>query len=193
MCLIYHIVLEVQLVLMIHIPVGIKEGNWDIARLEEDNKIKRGVDVYYTDGCNPRNHLSPNVMPFVYNMMDILLYPSGGEGFGIPVLEAMASEVPIVFTNYSAHGELASNANAGIGISGTLVPEVRSGVRRMVPCIEEGIESILRLCNFPAERAVYGHNGREFACRHGIATVIQMWDELFTEAIAARNGVWRVS
>jgi glycosyltransferase involved in cell wall biosynthesis len=41
----------------------------------------------------------PGLMPHVYNASDVLAFPSLQEGFGFPLLEAMASGCPIVASN----------------------------------------------------------------------------------------------
>ena len=38
----------------------------------------------------------------LYNAADLFAYPSIYEGFGLPVLEAMASGVPVVTSNVSS-------------------------------------------------------------------------------------------
>jgi glycosyltransferase involved in cell wall biosynthesis len=45
-------------------------------------------------------------MAQLYNAMDILILPSGGEGFGLPILEANACGVPVIATNYTAMTEI---------------------------------------------------------------------------------------
>ncbi len=46
----------------------------------------------------------------IYNQAEIFLYPSLYEGFGLPVLEAMACAVPVVTSNVSSLPEVASDA-----------------------------------------------------------------------------------
>ena len=45
-------------------------------------------------------------MAELYNCMDVFVLPTGGEGFGIPTLEAMSCGVPVCVTNYTTAYEL---------------------------------------------------------------------------------------
>ncbi|MCK5177411.1 MAG: glycosyltransferase, partial [Candidatus Aenigmarchaeota archaeon] len=47
-----------------------------------------------------------SAMNEVYNAMDCFLLTTSGEGFGIPILEAMACGIPPVVTNYTTTNEL---------------------------------------------------------------------------------------
>ena len=50
-------------------------------------------------------------MAHLYNCMDVFVLPTGGEGFGIPTLEAMSCGVPICATNYTTSYELIKSDN----------------------------------------------------------------------------------
>ena len=49
-------------------------------------------------------------LPFWYNCAEAFLYPSVYEGFGLPILEAMACGCPVVTTNVSSLPEVAGDA-----------------------------------------------------------------------------------
>lgn len=53
-------------------------------------------------------------LPFLYNMAKIFVYPSFYEGFGLPVLEAMACGTPVITSNISSMPEF-------VGDSGLLI------------------------------------------------------------------------
>lgn len=50
--------------------------------------------------------LPPRAMAHFYSAFDVLLSPSAGEGFGIPVLEAQACGTPAIVTDFSAQIEV---------------------------------------------------------------------------------------
>jgi len=49
-------------------------------------------------------------MPAIYSLADLLAFPSLHEGFGVPVIEAMACGTPVVTSDSSALPEVAGNA-----------------------------------------------------------------------------------
>jgi glycosyltransferase involved in cell wall biosynthesis len=52
----------------------------------------------------------------VYNLMDVFILTTSGEGFGIPIIEAMSCGVPVLATDYTTTRELVINNKAGLGI-----------------------------------------------------------------------------
>lgn len=51
-----------------------------------------------------------DLLPSMYRSAKIVIYPSLHEGFGLPILEAMASGVPVVTSNRSSMAEVAGEA-----------------------------------------------------------------------------------
>ncbi len=49
-------------------------------------------------------------LPGIYNMADVFIYPSVYEGFGLPVLEAMACGTPVITSNVSSMPEIVGDA-----------------------------------------------------------------------------------
>jgi glycosyltransferase involved in cell wall biosynthesis len=55
-------------------------------------------------------YVSTMHLPVIYSMSRVFLYPSFSEGFGLPVLEAMACGVPVITSDNSSLKEVAGNA-----------------------------------------------------------------------------------
>ncbi|MCK5595101.1 glycosyltransferase family 4 protein [bacterium] len=49
-------------------------------------------------------------LPVLYRICDVFVFPSLYEGFGLPLVEAMASKVPVVTSNVSSMPEVVGNA-----------------------------------------------------------------------------------
>ncbi len=92
--------------------------------------------------------VGPEELPSVYRCAELLLFPSLDEGFGLPVLEAMASGLPVVASNRGALPEV-------VGKAGILVdPSDLAGAARQVE----------RLLAEPGLRRELRDAGRERAC-----------------------------
>lgn len=68
------------------------------------NKLGLNNQVIFTD------YVDEIDKPIIYNMAKLFVFPSLYEGFGIPVLEAMASSVPVITSNVSSLPEVAGDA-----------------------------------------------------------------------------------
>ena len=69
-------------------------------------------------------------LPRVYNLAEMAVYPSIYEGFGFPVLEAMASGTPVITSSVSSMPEITGDA-------GVLVPP------NDIPALAQAIERLL--------------------------------------------------
>jgi glycosyltransferase involved in cell wall biosynthesis len=61
-------------------------------------------------GVHLTSYLGDDVLPAVYGGAEAFVYPSVYEGFGLPLLEAMASGTPVVTSNVTALREVAGEA-----------------------------------------------------------------------------------
>lgn len=124
-----------------------------------------------------------NEMNNVYNLMDVFFLSTSGEGFGIPIIEAMSCEIPVVATSYTTTPELVEENKAGFGIklAGTEKTDMFDGqtlieydmktmnstltgsweVERAFCDIDDAAEKIEYLYNHTEEAKQMGTNGRK--------------------------------
>jgi len=69
-------------------------------------------------------------MPAVYTLAELLAFPSLHEGFGVPVLEAMACGTPVLTSTVSALPELAGDA--AVLVNPLCVEDIARGIARLL-------------------------------------------------------------
>ncbi len=79
-------------------------------------------------------------LPLWYGAADVFAYPARYEGFGLPVLEAMACGVPVVTSDVSSLPEVAGDA--GLLIDPSSVDDLAAAIRRVID--EPGLAGDLR-------------------------------------------------
>jgi glycosyltransferase involved in cell wall biosynthesis len=92
-------------------------------------------------------YISHDMLPLWYNAADIFVYPSLYEGFGLPLLEAMACGVPVIASDTTSLPE-------AVGPDGLLVPPEDVGA---------WADTMHRLLDHEDLRAALAERGRERA------------------------------
>ena len=78
------------------------------ARPGSDSKLERRArQLGVGDHIQLAGHVDARVLPALYQGASLFLYPTLYEGFGLPVVEAMASGVPVITSNTSSLKEIA--------------------------------------------------------------------------------------
>jgi glycosyltransferase involved in cell wall biosynthesis len=78
--------------------------------------------------------LSGDELDAVYRAADVFAYPSLYEGFGLPVVEAMARGVPTVASTTSSVPEVA--ADAAIGVNPRSVREIAQAIESLLSDVD---------------------------------------------------------
>jgi len=104
-------------------------------------------------------------VPSFLNSLDVFVFPTLGEGFGLPVCEAMACGVPVVASNVTTMPEL-------VGDAGLLVK----------PELEEMTEAIEKLVDNRQLRKRLGKKGveraREFTWKKAAEKTVEIYNEV---------------
>lgn len=164
----------------VYIHGAIVDCGWDLLDLQADFNLQGKVLV--NGALKIGVGVSEHTLNGVYNSFDIFTLPTRGEGFGLPILEAMSAGVPVVVTDYSAHPEWVTGR-------GELVPpavlesEPLTNIRRAVIDIDEYVESLLRLIDNPDLRTKYSKLGREQAESMDWKIICKQWEGLIDEVL----------
>lgn len=97
-------------------------------------------DSGFADQVQFTGYISYEDMVSVYRSAAVFVYPSLYEGFGLPVLEAMACGCPVVCSNTTSVPEVAGDA--AILVNPESVSEIAEGIRRVLT--EPGLAESLR-------------------------------------------------
>lgn len=137
-------------------------GNWKLILAGSPNgyraaEILRRIDASRArDRITVAGYVTREQLETLYSRASIFAFPSLDEGFGIPVLEAMAHGVPVLTSNCSALAEVA--ADAALQVDPCDAGAIAAGLARLIS--DEELRKELasrgrrRAAEFPWKRAV---------------------------------------
>ncbi|MBM3210397.1 glycosyltransferase family 4 protein, partial [Candidatus Saccharibacteria bacterium] len=99
-------------------------GGWKMEQIqaEIDDAIKSGLKVQILQG-----RVSDEDLPAIYSGASMMGYVSHYEGFGMPIVEAMACGVPVITSNTSVMPEVAGDA--GVLIDPASVDSITEAIK----------------------------------------------------------------
>ncbi len=123
------------------------------------------------------------MMSLLYNVADIYVSTHGGEGFGLPAAEAMATEVPGVMTDCTTTPELYQDENGEWvrGFGAKISQEARDhNVMRPFVDINDFVDKINILLDDESLRKDMGKKGRAWVQKKcSIPVITRKWKRLF--------------
>ena len=120
---------------------------------------------------------SPEQMAAVYTAFDVLLAPSHGEGFCVPLIEAQACGTPVIASDFSAQPEL---IGAGWPVIGQLEWDAPQKSSYIVPYVVDIMEKLEFA--YVADRKAMAVPAMEFAARYDADRVFnECWTPFIRE------------
>ncbi len=103
-------------------------------------------------------------MSKVYSAMDCLLAPAQNEGFGVPLIEAQACEVPVIATDFTAMRDLVIDGETGykIKVAYKRFSPLLSYVA--IPSVDDLYDQMEKV--YATDREAMGKKGREFIVKN---------------------------
>lgn len=120
-----------------------------------------GDDVLFT------GLVGTDILPALYRAATLVVYPSLYEGFGLPILEAMASGTPVISSGQSSMPEVAGDA----------------AVLVHPQSVEEMAEAVIRVLRDPRLREELARRGLERARRFRWERTAQLTVEAYEQAL----------
>jgi glycosyltransferase involved in cell wall biosynthesis len=74
----------------------------EIKKIITDHRLENEVII--------TGYVDNDDLPVIYNQAEIFLFPTLYEGFGLPILESMASGVPVITSNFEPHTEVGGDS-----------------------------------------------------------------------------------
>ncbi len=108
---------------------------FDLARAGQDLKLvfvglPKYIDIKETRNVRIAGQIPLDDLPVFYSGSEALVYPSFYEGYGLPILEAMACGTPVVTSNVSSMPEVAGDA--AILVDPMDVNSIAEGITRAI-------------------------------------------------------------
>lgn len=99
--------------------------------------------VRFTDPYQQQIGFPPARLAELYSTFDVLLAPSYGEGFGIPVIEAQACGVPVIVNDFTAQPEL---VGAGWTVTGQRWYDAVQRTWFQIPNVDDIVDRLKTAC-----------------------------------------------
>eukprot|EP01060_Flectonema_neradi_P008842 TRINITY_DN16326_c0_g1_i1.p1 TRINITY_DN16326_c0_g1~~TRINITY_DN16326_c0_g1_i1.p1 ORF type:complete len:729 (+),score=106.89 TRINITY_DN16326_c0_g1_i1:76-2262(+) len=145
-----------------------------------EKRIRHKIDEFAKKNGHDPSHLPEIIivpeeigmskMPGVYKAANCFLMPTKGEGWGLPIHEAMSMGLPVIATNWSGITEFATNStsllipiNGTEPVSGSGFPK---GSKWAVPSLPEFKRLMRWVFSNPKEAAKLGTRAREHIVAH---------------------------
>lgn len=143
----------------------------ELALAGPDRDVFASADVPRVEGVRPLGFVSEEVLAWLYRNAAAFVFPTLYEGFGMPILEAMAAGTPVVTADRGAMAEVAGDAAA-------LVDPRRP---------EDVADAIERVLDDPAYRARLVETGRARAETFTWDRTARLTADVYREAAEATD------
>ena len=178
-------------------PLYIHDANHDYFFLEQIEV--RGIDMNViitppADRAKKKYSFTEGIpdqdLSILYNCFDVHVLPTGGEGFGIPIVEAMACGLPSIITDYTTTREflvldddevpVPKEKMRGIAVPPKTLYMERCGVRKAWIDVRKLAQAMQTYWKSEELRKQHGDNARQWAVDHYDWKVVnKMWVDLF--------------
>lgn len=161
------------------------DAGWDIPALLDQYGI--ADKTVMPEGITAFSGVGEQELCDLYNCLDIFALPTLGEGFCLPILEAMSCGVPVAATECSSVTELVQGRGELIR-SQESITTGRFNVEYPVPDVDHLVEVLNKLYESPELRTEYARKGRELAETMTWDRCAEQWEKLLDNVTHVGGG-----
>ena len=165
-------------VLYLHCEMSGFRNGIDLDRLIQRMEIP-SEKIKVSDQVLMEFGVPPGVMAGLYNVFDVLLNPSCGEGFGIPIIEAQACGTPVIVTDWTSMPEL---CGAGWKVDGHVFDHVMAEAYWKRPDVDQLVDALEQAYEARGSDTLRA-KAREFALQYDADKVLEDYWKSALEAI----------
>lgn len=173
----------------IHTPIiDLEDQSWKLLDVLDTFGLGAPVDGDPTDMRYPGfrwnesmrivHGISEDKLAELYSAADIFALPTTGEGFGLPILEAMSCGTPVVVPNISSHPDFVKEGGGMLVDIAYHICEPMSQYYRGYADLDDYLTKLLLLVNDKNLKAQMGKAAREVAMRYDWDDIAERWEEL---------------
>ncbi len=168
----------------LYLHMAPRDAGWDMPELLRRYRLQYKAHI---SGATVNEALTDEQLNGVYNCFDVFALPTMGEGFGLPIVEAMACGVPVVVTDYSACVELVEGRGELIKVR-DLLTLGQNNIDQAVADVDDLTARLEKLYADPSLRQAHGHAGRQFAETLAWDALMPQWTALI-DSLGDRDNV----
>lgn len=167
----------------------LKDKFFNPGQSREERKASLKSRFIFPGIDNPANGYPIDLLNMMYNICDVHVLLTSGEGFGCTLLESMSAGIPTFTNDYAAGGELVRESKAGEPLNAREYTYRGSDHNFYRPHTdyEDTFNKVMNCLNNPDVATKYKKKARAFALAHSWDVIIDDWDRELTSLYNLNN------
>jgi glycosyltransferase involved in cell wall biosynthesis len=167
--------------LYIHSVINEDYMGWNLLNIVDRYWPRGSSPILFNDRLTPPVGLPRASMPDIYNCMDVFTLPTIGEGYGLPIQEAMSCGRPCVVSDAPGHTDYCRPGSLLVQCYRECEP--RTEVERYRVIIQDYVAKLARMCRTNDIRIDLGGKARLAATKYDWDGIAQQWMKVFDEVL----------
>jgi len=177
---------------VLYLHMAQKDQGWDLPEVVRAYGLNPKEDVIFPENFGPNQGYPLQIVNMIYNMSDVVLSTTLGEGWGLSWIEAMATKTPIIMPENTALVENITEDRGYLVKSGgdpglyTVLPHDNEVIRPLVD-VKDMVDKMLQIYKNPEEATRRAENAYKWMKEtlEWQEVVAPQWVKIFDEAYEA--------